>query len=459
MKVPKHILETVPEPEWTSEVIAKSAYPLETVVFMTQIARECSFQVRALAEFLRGETTLDTLENIWEYIRENVEYTEDNGEELRSPARTIWEGKGDCDCQAILAASLCIENGIVCFFRLADYTGLAEDEYEHTYLMTRDGQGNDIALDCVPEIEEFGQEHEPYKKIYDHEIMNTTYLKGIRSIRGIEQKVGFAIMPTEESPEAVAEATIDAFWIYLSENINNISDREVREKEAKIASNLIALFKGGDAEAFGQSMTEAIQTSVFGEAYQDISNAIMIALEDTTLKGLGNIFSKIADSVGTAFQKVGSTIDVIGGGAKKRAKAEQESNERLATLNVQAEKLRMQQAEQARLAEEAKASAVAVASQQKMATNNKEGEPEKEKSWFAKNWIFIAVGAFLLFIAGYFLFMRGSGKDMKGVKRRRRSKQVKGVPPRKRRRTVGKAKGKAPAKKATRRGKKKATKK
>ena len=94
-------------------------------------------EVERLANYLKGENDLQTFFNIWYFLHENVKYGLDTEgkEEIRTPAR-CWadRNKGvDCDCLAVLTASLLINLGYEPKFEIVAMNN--NPNYEHIYVV------------------------------------------------------------------------------------------------------------------------------------------------------------------------------------------------------------------------------------------------------------------------------------------------------------------------------------
>lgn len=83
--------------------------------------------LKPLAETFRGKSTLKTAENIWNFIKTNIRYEKDRPgyEEVRTPARFIADGFGDCDDMSVFAASVLLALGLKPFFYVVAFNGNA----------------------------------------------------------------------------------------------------------------------------------------------------------------------------------------------------------------------------------------------------------------------------------------------------------------------------------------------
>ncbi len=134
-----------------------------------------------LAESLRRDTELDTCKAVFDFIVENVNYNEDpDGVQwIRTPARLLHDGEGDCKSMAILSASLLNNLGIPCFFRFVSFS--KNNQITHVYTVTESG----IIIDPVERIN--GQPVFNYASEYTYKKdMNTTQISRLSGIGSTE---------------------------------------------------------------------------------------------------------------------------------------------------------------------------------------------------------------------------------------------------------------------------------
>jgi len=146
----------------------------DTLINMQRIAYRDTFQVSELSAALKGETVEQTSRNIWNWLRANTKYKLDEKglEELRTPARSIIDGKAgltnskfgiDCDDYTILTSAILLNLGIEHEYRVAAYE--EKGQFQHIYPVAIDQQGNEYVIDAVPEIPNFNYEAHPIKDI------------------------------------------------------------------------------------------------------------------------------------------------------------------------------------------------------------------------------------------------------------------------------------------------------
>ena len=80
----------------------------DTIDAARRIVRENYPAVQDLAYSLQGDNCKETYENIWNFVRQNIRYQNDEPgrEQLRRPQRTLHDRTGDCDDMSILISSI-----------------------------------------------------------------------------------------------------------------------------------------------------------------------------------------------------------------------------------------------------------------------------------------------------------------------------------------------------------------
>lgn len=103
---------------------------------------------------LRGATDYQTLENIYWFVKRNVNYRADapGNEEIRSPGYLFQTGRGDCKSLSVAIAALCRALGIPYRYRFIRQRGASN--YHHVYIVAtpRDGssrRATTVLLDAV----------------------------------------------------------------------------------------------------------------------------------------------------------------------------------------------------------------------------------------------------------------------------------------------------------------------
>ncbi len=138
-----------------------NATPESTVAFMHYVIRETTSDTARLAQFLKGSTLKSTLQNIWNFVYQHIQYVPDSAvmEQVRRPLRTLYDQKGDCDCYATLIGSILTNLGIPFSLRIAKYNG--RSYFQHVYVVVKDG-GKELVVD--PVVDKCFYEKKPSEK-------------------------------------------------------------------------------------------------------------------------------------------------------------------------------------------------------------------------------------------------------------------------------------------------------
>lgn len=146
--------------------------------------RESVPQVKSLAKSLRKGNLEDDARSVWDFIRANVRYVEDAdaegrpAEKIKTAARTLTEGEGDCEDMTILASALLINmehspKGAI----IAQSGGSSWSHIFGTVGDFRRGDSEKLrgyVIDAVPEIPSFNAIAPRITKVMDIE-----FLRGI----------------------------------------------------------------------------------------------------------------------------------------------------------------------------------------------------------------------------------------------------------------------------------------
>lgn len=153
------------KPTNISKTFSKGGYSTKDIINAILYADNLNQKYTAdFAQKLKGTTIRDTCNNIWNFIKDNVEYREDKSgvQEVLSPGKLIDRGYGDCKSYSNFISS-CLKNlGIPHLYRF-----ISEDrdtDIHHVYIVALDENGKEIAIDCV--IDSFDTEV-PYEKKKD----------------------------------------------------------------------------------------------------------------------------------------------------------------------------------------------------------------------------------------------------------------------------------------------------
>ncbi len=150
----------------------------DTLKNMKRIAYRDSWQVKELAHDIHGYNTKDTCQNIWNFVR-TIPYKEDTEgiEELRTPASTITNNRGDCDDYTILISAILLNLHIPHIYKCTAYEEAGK--FQHVYPVAHDPQGNEYVIDCVPEIPAFNYEAKPIIDLKKVNVMELQELSGL----------------------------------------------------------------------------------------------------------------------------------------------------------------------------------------------------------------------------------------------------------------------------------------
>ena len=135
----------------------------DTIDAIQRIVRENHPAVLDLSHKLQGNSCRETFQNIWNYIRRNVNYKNDEPgkEQLRTPQRTLSDRLGDCDDMSILISSILTNLGFEHELWVTAYK--QANQWQHIYPVAYSSNGDRYVIDCVPEIPYFNYEAKPIK--------------------------------------------------------------------------------------------------------------------------------------------------------------------------------------------------------------------------------------------------------------------------------------------------------
>lgn len=251
-----------------------------------------------LAETLRRGTEEDTCRAVFDFIIENVNYNEDpDGVQwIRTPARLLHDGEGDCKSMAILSASLLNNLGIPCFFRFASFS--KNNQITHVYTVTESG----IIIDPVERID--GQPVFNYASQYTYKKdMNTTQISRLSGIGATEDIYTPYMADTYFWDNTIAENYLFSELDYLNTYLNIYPEsREYLNQldRVVVAYNLYQRAKGYEElmKRAGRVIQTMEDNNMFTLATIDeesrtanlgvlIEKAIDMLLDNTTLSNSG----------------------------------------------------------------------------------------------------------------------------------------------------------------------------
>lgn len=140
--VPKRLLGLVPKPVDNNVTVKSSGVDsiTDTVPLMRNKIRRTLWQTEKLAKELTGSSKNATARNDWEFIFQHIQYVQDpkGDEQVRSPRRLIYDGKGDCDCFTVTLSSLLLNQKIPHKLRVS--ANQVAGEWGHIYIVVpKDG--------------------------------------------------------------------------------------------------------------------------------------------------------------------------------------------------------------------------------------------------------------------------------------------------------------------------------
>jgi hypothetical protein len=117
--------------------------------------KQCAPYTKDLAKQLRKSNITATCRNIWQWVKDNIEYKEDpeGYQFIQLPGYLYWgakgnkKGQGDCKSMSVFCASLLQNLGLTYAYRFISQDPGAD--YHHVFVVLKDESGKTITLDCV----------------------------------------------------------------------------------------------------------------------------------------------------------------------------------------------------------------------------------------------------------------------------------------------------------------------
>ncbi|MFT3753693.1 MAG: transglutaminase domain-containing protein [Paludibacter sp.] len=194
----KNTYQTIFQDGDTSDIIS---------VVMMAYEIENDNQIADLARELQGETVTDTCHNIWAYLIKNIRYRADVGkQEIKTPARLIYDGVGDCKSYSLFTAVVLRYLGIDHVFRFVSYD--RRKEATHVYVVAFDNsQLSTVNCQLIIDAVAYVQAQQPFNKelkyTYRCDMSKGTkiaYLAGIGKTRRKKQIGRLAMDSTQVQP-------------------------------------------------------------------------------------------------------------------------------------------------------------------------------------------------------------------------------------------------------------------
>lgn len=111
-----------------------------------------NFVNRATVHRLQGKDDYSTLENIYWFVKQNIQYRADKPgqEDVRSPGYLFQTRTGDCKSMSVAIGALCKAFGIPYVYRFVRQSGARNYHHVYPVAFPRDGSGtNAVLLDAV----------------------------------------------------------------------------------------------------------------------------------------------------------------------------------------------------------------------------------------------------------------------------------------------------------------------
>ncbi|TNE80845.1 MAG: hypothetical protein EP332_06395 [Bacteroidetes bacterium] len=106
-----------------------------TVELIGEWAKQFKGQSKRIADRLKANTTEKTLQNIWDFCYNHIDYEEDKPgvEQLRTPNRIWADRKADCDCYTLFISTILLNLNIPHLYRTVKMYG--NSYYQHIYVI------------------------------------------------------------------------------------------------------------------------------------------------------------------------------------------------------------------------------------------------------------------------------------------------------------------------------------
>jgi len=285
----------------------------DTIAAIKRIVKKNAPVLYGLSADIEGRNAVATFRNIWDYVRENIRYQNDEPgkEQLRIPQRTLMDRTGDCDDMSILISALLTNMGYDHELNIAAYK--KADQWQHIYPVVYNEYGNRYVLDCVPEIPYFNYEAQPIKNkitvpmkleelgsaVSAEVISELTEPFDENSLRGFDSELdalvniqgllgNIVIVDEDDEYDSVLSGSELQTNIILKQLMDARSalENEIRNPgemsqvndnmtDLRLVNNIIENFEDEDARE--QAIAEAIKQ---GTLYANFYKAISIGLDD-----------------------------------------------------------------------------------------------------------------------------------------------------------------------------------
>lgn len=151
-------------PKYKDILIVRNQNTSQIAGAVVKAIKDSDVQAKLIAPYLKGGTRLQTLKNVWQFSKNNIQYEREsnNLQTAKTLSRIIADKKGDCKHFTTTIASLLKALNIPFKLRLISQNFFSP-EPTHIYLISY-VNGKEIAVDGV--LKNFGSEAS-YKYKYD----------------------------------------------------------------------------------------------------------------------------------------------------------------------------------------------------------------------------------------------------------------------------------------------------
>lgn len=277
-------------PDNKAKLNATAALNSDIITAVNSSFKQALEQTKAIAINFKGSTPLDTCQNIWEFLRHEINYVKDpqGYQFIRQPRAFLAAKKGDCKSYSLFAAGI-LKNlypDAEVFLRFAGYSSLNIPTHVYTVIAIN---GKKIICDGVYKY--FSKEKKyTYKKDYKMKVYTLSGVSETETINGKGKLKGFF----QKATTAVKTATTKATTAVK----NKVSPQAQAKKDApkklkdRIKGVVKKTVKGGKKIAFAPS------------------RGSFLALVATNVRGLG---TKVTAAIKEKPQDVKNIWEKVGG--------------------------------------------------------------------------------------------------------------------------------------------------
>lgn len=161
-----------PKPSYSDPLLTPQGENIDTIAtFIPRIVRDTLADTKRIALVLKGASIADTCAKIFAFVYEHIQYELDSPseEQIRRPARTWADRRGDCDCYATFISSVLTNLSIPHYLRMSAYSPARG--YQHIYVIVPKkynfigARGSYWVID--PVLDKFDNEKVPM--LYNHD--------------------------------------------------------------------------------------------------------------------------------------------------------------------------------------------------------------------------------------------------------------------------------------------------